>query len=298
MTAPAKLSVFILTYNEERNLPACLESLAGFSDDVHVVDSISSDRTVDIARAAGAAIHQRKFDTFARQCNWALDNVPFKHDWIMRLDADERLTKELVAELRETLASPPAELSGIILKKRMYFMGRWIRYGRMYPMLRLCVYRRDSGRYEDLEEEQFVVTRGRTITSKHDFFENNLNNDLPFFTRKHVEYAEDEAREFLNKSGSGQLKPRLFGNKIERTRWLKLNLYNHAPLGVRALLYFLYRYIFCLGFLDGREGLVFHTLQAFWYRFYVDARIHELRSRWNETETSSGAAPAAKETAS
>jgi glycosyltransferase involved in cell wall biosynthesis len=279
------LSIFVLTYNEERNLPACLASIRGLSDDVHIIDSFSSDRTLEIAKDSAAKIHQRAFDTFARQCNWALDHVPFQHGWVMRLDADERLYPETVLEIQERLAKAKDDLSAIILKKRMYFMGRWIRYGRMYPMLRLCIYRRDVGRYEDLEEEQFVVTYGRTVIAEKDFFENNVNNDLPFFTRKHVDYAEDEVREFLSCTTAGNLKPRVFGNKIERTRWLKLNIYNQAPLGTRALLYFLYRYIFCLGFLDGREGLIFHTLQAFWYRFYVDARIYEVRTRWQDDHT-------------
>lgn len=277
------LSVYVLTFNEARNLPACLASLADLSDDVHIVDSYSSDETLDIAKKAGAHIHQRKFDSFARQCNWALDNAPFKNAWIMRLDADERLTSETILEIRDLISNASADLTAVILKKRMYFMGRWIRYGRMYPMLRMCIYKRDAGRYEDLEEEQFVITYGRTIIAKNDFFENNLNNDLPYFTAKHVDYAEDEAREFLSASPKGELVPSLFGNKIERTRWLKLKIYNRAPLGMRALLYFMYRYIFCLGFLDGREGLIFHTLQAFWYRFYVDARIYELRTRWQQT---------------
>lgn len=276
------LSVFVLTYNEERNLPECLASIKGLSEDVHIIDSHSTDRTLEIATEFGAGVHQRTFDSFARQCNWALDKVPFKHGWVMRLDADERLTPEVAHEIQGILANASDDLSAIILKKRLYFMGRWIRYGRMYPMLRLCIYRREVGRYEDLEEEQFVVKHGQTITAKNDFFEDNLNNDLPYFTAKHIDYAEDEAGEFLNRTGEGELKPRLLGNKIERTRWLKLNIYNRAPLGLRALLYFLYRYIFCLGFMDGREGLIFHTLQAFWYRFYVDARVYEMRKRWWE----------------
>lgn len=276
------LSVFVLTYNEERNIRRCLESVRSLSDDIHVVDSYSKDETISIVRSCGGQIYQRKFDTFGRQCNWALEAVPFRYDWIMRLDADERITADLAKELEGTIAHAPEDISGIILKKRLYFMGRWIRYGRMYPMLRLCVYRKGSGHYEDLEEEQFVLHHGRTITARNDFYENNLNNDLPYFTSKHIDYAEDESREFLSKTGSGALRPKLFGNKIERTRWLKLNVYNRAPLGLRPLLYFLYRYIVCLGFLDGRPGFIFHTLQAFWYRFYVDARIHELRSRWWE----------------
>lgn len=279
------LSIYILTYNEERNVRDCIQSVKDISDDIHVVDSYSDDSTLAIAKEYGCTVHQRSFDTFARQCNWALDTIPFKHDWVMRLDADERLTPELVRELVETIASIRSDVSGLILKKRLYFMGRWIKYGRMYPMLRLCVYRKGLGYYEDLEEEQFIIRSGRTIILKNDFFENNLNNNLPYFTRKHIEYAEDECKEFLNRIGSGDLKPKLFGNKIERTRWLKLNIYNKLPLFTRPFVYFCYRYFCCLGFLDGVPGLIFHLLQGFWYRFYIDARVYEVKSRWdNKTD--------------
>jgi glycosyltransferase involved in cell wall biosynthesis len=269
------ISVFILTYNEENNLEECIRTAALISDDIHIVDSFSTDRTLEIGAAHGCTVHQRKFDTFARQCNWGLETVAFRHDWIMRLDADERLTPELVAELKTFIQTAPADVGGMVVKKRMYYMGRWIRHGRVYPMLRLCVYRRGSGYYEDVEEEQYILKTGRSVISKCDFYEDNLNNDLPFFIHKHVEYAEDESDEFIQKSSVAEMKPSLFGNKIERTRWLKLNIYNRAPLGLRALLYFLYRYVILLGFLDGRPGLIFHLLQGFWYRFYVDARIYE-----------------------
>jgi glycosyltransferase involved in cell wall biosynthesis len=277
------LSIYVLTYNEERNLRACLESITGLSDDVHIIDSHSTDRTLEIAREYGCSVHHRAFDTFPRQCNWALDNVSFKHEWILRLDADERVTPDLARELKDTIASVPSDVTGIAVKKRLYFMGRWIKHGRMYPMLRMCIHQRVAGRYDELGYDgQFVLKSGRTITAQHDFFENNLNNDLPFFTRKHMDYSENEARELINQAGAGGLTPRLFGNKIERTRWLRLNVYNRTPLFVRPFVYFIYRYLFCLGFLDGTPGLIFHILHGFWYRFYVDARIWEIRERWQE----------------
>lgn len=270
-----KLSVFILTFNERENITACLDSAFAVSDDVHLMDSFSTDETLAIAKARGAKVWQRKFDSFARQCNWALDNITFQNEWILRLDADERLTSELVKEVKTRLPQMKNDTVAVIFPKRMYFMGRWMRYGRMYPMLRLCLYRRDCGRYEDLEEEQFIVKSGNTIQFKNDFFEENQNNGLDYFTMKHLEYARDEAKEFLRGAPESQLKPNLFGNKIARTRWLKTRLYNRLPIGFRPLIYFLYRYLVCGGFLDGREGLIFHGLQGFWYRFYVDALIFE-----------------------
>ncbi|RME59676.1 glycosyltransferase family 2 protein [Candidatus Parcubacteria bacterium] len=277
-----KVSVYVLTYNEEKNLRECLESAKLVSDDIHVVDSCSSDKTLEIAEEYGCYIHQRKFDTFARQCNWALETIPFKHEWIIRLDADERIPGSLAEEIQEYAHTLGEDVTGVMFKKRLYFMGRWIRYGRMYPMLRLAMFRKGSGYYEDKEEEQYVLTRGRYITAKHDFYECNQNNTLPFFTMKHLDYAEDEVKEALDEELDHEITPKLFGNKIERTRWLKVHVYSHVPLFVRPWLYFFYRYFFCLGFLDGIPGLIFHTLQAFWYRFYVDARIYEMRSNWRE----------------
>ena len=143
----AKISVFILTLNEEENIVPLLTSLKGFSDDVIIVDSFSTDKTLDICQAAGARIFQNKFVKHAPQCNWALETIEFKYDWILRLDSDELLPDKLKAELTSTVEGLPVDVTGIYLNRRQYFMNRWLRHGAMYPQQGLWQWVRGSGGY-------------------------------------------------------------------------------------------------------------------------------------------------------
>jgi len=278
-------TLIILTYNEEQNIERCLESVKDFTDDIVIVDSFSTDATLKICEAFGCRIYQHKFINQAIQFNWALDNVPLDRPWILRLDADERLPTNLKLELLELVRTCGPDTTSIYLNRRMYFMNRWLRHGGLYPHYILRVFRRGSARYEEKTEEHLVLTTGRAIYARHDFLEDNRQNDLKYWLRKHDDLSDGEIRDTLleTRDPERDLKPRLFGNKVERTRWLKTHVYVRSPLFVRALLYFLYRYVLRLGFLDGVPGLIFHVLQAFWYRFYVDARIYEARSHWQST---------------
>ena len=280
----ANVSVFILTYNEEANIAACLASLAGFSDDVVAVDSYSSDRTLELSAAAGARIFQHRFTNHARQCNWAIDTIDFRHDWVMRMDSDEILPDKLKAELDALTGTLDPEVTGIYLNRRHYFMNRWLRHGGIYPHRILRVWRKGAGRFEDKTEEHFVLKHGRSVKARNDFLEDNRNNDLGFWLRKHAELADGEVDDTrgVTRDARKDLEPSLFGEKVQRTRWLKVNVYGRTPLFLRALLLFVYRYVIRLGFLDGMPGFIFHVNQAFWYRFFVDARIWEMRSGWQE----------------
>ena len=281
----AAISVFILTYNEEVNIQACLESLAGFTGDIVFVDSYSTDKTLEMGRAAGARIFQNKFVNHAVQCNWAIDTIEFKYDWILRMDSDELLPEKLKSELAEMARTLPADVTGIYLNRRQYFMNRWLKHGGMYPHFILRAWRKGAGRFENKTEEHFVLARGTTVKAKNDFLEDNRINDLRFWVRKHADLADGEVRDTLGETQaqSDDLKPELLGEKVQRTRWLKQNVYQRSPLFLRAFLYFLYRYVFRLGFLDGTPGFIFAVNQAFWYRFFIDSRIWEIRSRWQET---------------
>jgi hypothetical protein len=216
------------------------------------------------------------------QCNWALDHVPFDRPWILRLDSDEILPVKLKHELVKIMDSSGPDITGIYLNRRMYFMNRWLKHGGMYPHHILRVFRKGAGRYEEKTEEHLVLKTGRAIYATHDFLEDNRQNTLKYWLRKHDDLSDGEIRDTLleTRDTTRDLTPRLFGTKVERTRWLKTYVYASSPLFLRGLLYFLYRYVLRLGFLDGVPGLIFHVLQAFWYRFYIDARIYEIRSRW------------------
>ena len=166
------LTAIVLTYNEEIDLPACLDSLGRLECRIVVVDSGSDDRTVDIARQAGAEVFHHEFESQAQQLNWALDNVPMDAEWLLRLDADERITPELADELTERLARPADGVTGLYFKRREYFMGRWIRHGGYYPTWLLRVWKRGAARCEDRSmDEHMVLSEGEAAFLDHDIVE-------------------------------------------------------------------------------------------------------------------------------
>jgi glycosyltransferase involved in cell wall biosynthesis len=279
------ISILILTYNEEHNIGRCLESVKDFTDDIVIVDSFSTDGTLKICEAFRCRIYQHAFINQAIQVNWALNNVPLDRPWILRMDSDEMLPAKLKRELLELTTSCSPDITGIYLNRRTFFLNRWLKHGGMYPHYILRVFRKGVGRYEEKTEEHLVLSTGRAIYATHDFIEDNRQNTLKYWLRKHDDLSDGEIRDTLleTRDPERDLKPRLFGNKVERTRWLKTHVYARSPLFLRALLYFLYRYFLRFGFLDGVPGLIFHVLQAFWYRFYIDARIYETCSRWQST---------------
>ena len=280
-----QFSVIILTFNEEDNIRRCLDSINDFTEDIIIVDSFSTDATLKICEKYGCRVFQHAFTNQAVQFNWALDNVPWERPWTLRLDADEVLPDKLKQELRELTATCGPEVTGIYLNRRMYFMNRWLKHGGMYPHYILRVFRKGAGRYEEKTEEHFVLTSGRAIYAQNDFLEDNRQNTLKYWLKKHDDLSDGEIRDTLleTRNPGLDLKEDLFGNKVERTRWVKTHVYAKLPLFFRAFFYFIYRYFLRLGFLDGVPGLIFDVLQAFWYRFYIDARIYETRVNWQST---------------
>lgn len=269
------LSVIILTKNEAANLPTCLVSLAALQAEIFVVDSGSTDQTIDIAKAANCHVFYHAWENHAKQLNWALEYLPITTPWIMRLDADERLTPELAAELNQLPLSPDS-ITGYQVKRRVFFMGRWMRHGGYYPTWLLRVWRIGLGTCEARSmDEHIVLSEGRIANLQHDIIDEN-HKGLSFWIDKHNSYADREVQDLLNLSihEDALLKTNQFLQANQR-RWVKKNLYGRSPLFLRAFLYFLLRYFIGLGFLDGIEGLIFHILQGFWYRFLVDAKIYE-----------------------
>jgi glycosyltransferase involved in cell wall biosynthesis len=277
------LAVVILTHNEERHISRALTSVAQIATEVFVVDSFSSDRTVELAQAQGATVLQNKFINYAKQFQWALDNAPITASWVMRLDADEVIEADLSARIRNELPRLPEDVVGINLKRKHIFLGRWIRHGGRFPLLLLRIWRRGHGRIEDRWMDEHMILRGgRTVTFDGGFADHNLN-DLTFFTDKHNRYATREAIDVINE------RRRLFRRDVDLVteegsrqaaikRWIKEKLYNRVPYQISTPAYFLFRMVFQLGFLDGKEGLVYHGLQGLWYRFLVGAKVQELEA--------------------
>ena len=278
------LTVIILTFNEERHIERAIRSLGGLATDIFVVDSFSTDSTAATAERLGAKVLRNRFVNQAKQFQWALDNAPVRTGWIMRLDADETLEPELVGEIRATLSNLPPDVVGVNLRRRHIFMGRWIQHGGRYPLILLRIFRRGFGSVEDRwMDEHLTVRDGKTVTFTQDFSDINLG-DLASFTGKHNDYATREAIDVLDrKYGLGLSRERSLPETAPRQavarRFVKERIYSKAPLWLGPAGYFFYRYILRLGFLDGREGLVYHVLQGFWYRFLVGARILEFEKR-------------------
>jgi len=283
------ISVIILTRDEEANIGKCIESILPLTDEFHIIDSGSSDRTAEIAEGLGGRVIHREWTNYADQFNWALDNLDISSDWVMRMDADETLTPELVTALKGFLANPPEGVTGVYVRRRVYFMGRWIRHGGYYPTWLLRIFRKGIGHCEaQWMDEHVVVSEGNTIFMKADIIDDN-RKDLTFWTDKHNHYASREVLDILDKARKVH---DVMGDDLQgqaRTRrWVKDRLYGRMPLFFRPFLYFLYRYFIRLGFLDGREGLIFHFLQGFWYRFLVDAKLFEYRRRQQKAVMADG----------
>lgn len=275
----ADLTVLIITKNEEKNIRKCIRSLRGIAERIVVVDSFSTDRTAALAKKLGADVYTHPFEDHASQLNWGLEHTDISTEWVMRVDADEELTKELAEEIRRKLPGLSRRVTGVMLRRRVYFMGRWIKHGGIYPTYLLRIFRHGKAICEQaLMDEHFLLTEGESVRFSKDLIDNNTK-DLEWWTNKHNWYSNKELEEHLEQQQSLKqgttMKPRLFGGQAERKRWLKYMLYYRTPLMRRARWYFLYRYIFRLGFLDGPEGLAFHFLQGYWYRFLVDAKIYE-----------------------
>jgi glycosyltransferase involved in cell wall biosynthesis len=259
------------------NLPACLESVRALGGPVFVVDSGSTDRTTEIARAFGAEVVVHEFRTQAQQLNWALEALPLETEWVLRLDADERLTPELAEELRTTLPALGDDVTGLYFKRRVYFLGRWIRHGGYYPTWLLRVWRRGCARSEDREmDEHMILLRGRHEYLRHDIEEKN-QKDLAAWVDRQNRYSTREVAALLDGARQAEITPSARGTPEARRRWLKYGVYLRFPLFFRAVLYFLWRYFFRLGFLDGKPGLIFHFLQGCWHRFLIDAKLYEAR---------------------
>ncbi|MDF2926671.1 MAG: glycosyl transferase 2 family protein [Paenibacillaceae bacterium] len=279
------LTVVILTKNEEANIAKCISSFRGLAKRIVVVDSFSTDRTKEICLGLGLDFYEHAFTDHAAQLNWALTNTAITTGWTMRMDADEELTPELCQEISSKLASLPEPVNGIILKRRVYFMGRWIKHGGMYPQCLLRIFRTGTAVCEQKRmDEHMVLLQGQSVTFTHDMNDNNTKS-LEWWTQKHNWYSNKEATEFLSEKNNihvhDEIQPNLFRGQAARKRWFKTRIYYKIPLFKRPRWYFLYRYFFQLGFLDGKEGLVFHFLQGYWYRFLVDAKIYEYQKYKN-----------------
>jgi glycosyltransferase involved in cell wall biosynthesis len=271
------ISVIVLTFNSAVTLPQTLAAARLVSDDIHVVDSFSTDGTVALAREAGAAVAQHAFERYDLQRNWAIETLPLKHGWELHLDADERLTPALAAEINRVMANPPETIDGYMIPRLIHFLNAPIRHGGMYPNWHLRLFRRGKGRCERrLYDQHFLLPGGGRVERLKQPMIDDMRMSLDEWTRRHLRWAEAQAAMAIEGGGEGEISGRWTGSPIERKRALR-RFYGRAPALLRPFLFFFYRYVLRLGFLDGVPGLIFFVLQTFWFHFFVDARVYERR---------------------
>lgn len=258
----------------------CIASLGGIAREIVVADSFSSDATLDIARAHGARVIQREWVNYATQFNWALTQLDADTDWVLRIDADEVLTPELAAEIQRRLQGLGPDVDGVYWGRRMTFQGRLIRHGGVFPVRVLRLFRYGRGQCENRWMDEHIKVAGPTVDFVGEMIDDNLNS-LTWWTDKHNKYASREAVDLLNLEFGfmphDSVASLRGGEQAEVKRWLKEVVYARLPGGFRAFVYFFYRYVIRLGFLDGQAGTAFHFLQGFWYRYLVDAKVAEVK---------------------
>lgn len=278
------VTLLVTTRNEAANIERCLSSAHQFVDQIFVIDSDSEDETVSLARkyaeVVNLAYDHSKIIPWIYQ--WGLDNLRIRNDWVMILEADQMLTPELKAELERVFSSPQVVEDGFYVRRRQVFRGKALRFGGYGSKYMLKLFRRAAGELDPEETDTRVYVKGMVGRLRSPIIEENRKEDaILFYLQKHLRYADAFAREELQRREEGfkwKQQPKLFGTPDQRVLWLK-QVFFGLPLYIRPFLYFFYRYVILLGFLDGKQGAIFHFMQAFWFRLVWDIRLEELKAK-------------------
>lgn len=274
------ITAIILTYNEEKNIQDCLDSLKGWIDEIIVVDSYSTDETLNlITQYPDVKVIQNKFENYSQQRNWAFDNLEIGNQFIFNLDADHRVMPQLRDELFDYFARGiPEEINGFMASRRTMFLGKWIKRGGHFPVYHGVIFRKGFGQCEQKKYDQHFLIQGKCIVLKGNVID-IITESLSVFTERHNRWSTLEAEDFLEyqiSKGEGRVKALKEGNEMEKRRYKRMKYYSYPPF-LRVFLYFFHRFIIKGGFREGVPGLIFHFLQGFWFRFLVDAKIWELK---------------------
>jgi glycosyltransferase involved in cell wall biosynthesis len=275
------VTLVVTTRNEEANIGRCLSSADGLVDQIFVIDSESEDSTAQIAREYAQVVilpyDHGKIIPWIYQ--WGLDNLPIRNEWVMILEADQAITQPLREELLTLFSSSNIAEEGFYIRREQVFRGQRLRFGGYGSKYMLKLFRRSTAQLDPEESDTRVYVQGKVRRLSSPIVENNVKeDDILFYLQKHLRYAETFAREeALRRKGlvAWKVRPAFFGTPDQRVLWLK-RLYFRLPLYVRPFAYFFYRYFILLGFLDGKQGSIFHFLQAFWFRLILDIRLDEI----------------------
>lgn len=279
------IAAIILTKNEEKHIARCINSLKGICEEIFVIDSLSTDRTCEIAEELGAKVYKNPWKNYATQFNYGVYQCPIQSEWIWRIDADEFLEGNIGTAVKNTLSNCSENVNGVYVRKRIDFMGRPLLHGGWYPSYHLKIFRKGHGDCENRwMDEHIRIFDGTTITIEEGNQVDANLNDLTWWTEKHNGYATREMVDMLMMeygldAKAQEVIPKFWGTEEQRKRWLKIK-YIKSPLFVRPFINFFLRYILKGGFLDGKEGFIWHILQGFWYRMLVDAKIFEIKKQF------------------
>lgn len=281
----ADLTAIILTKNEELNIEKCISSIGYLAKRIVVIDSYSTDDTVKIAKSKGAEVYQHEFINYSKQFLYGLQETQIETKWVLRIDADERLTEASCMEVEQLCnQNEQTDINGIILRFEVTFLGKKLRHGGIYPFRKLLVFKYGIGTIENRNmDEHIILSAGRSIEVKNDS-EHHDYKDLTYFIQKHNWYASREVMDYIQNRETNQESGKELNRKAGIKRYIKFHIYYKLPMGMRAHMYYLYRYYVQLGFLDGKEGKIYAFMQAYWYRYLVDAKIYEWQLKQNKKD--------------
>lgn len=278
--AKKKVSVIILTLNEEKNIEQCLQSVYGWTDDVQIIDSNSTDNTVKIARKYTNNVYIVEEGHWANIRNWAMSNIPLKYEWVMFVDADEWLTEELKNEIIQKINSNPDEI-GFYIRRRFIFLNKWLKHGGMYSKV-LRLFKHEKTEYIESGDVEYAKVKGKVGILKNDMIHQDLK---PFsaWIDKHNKISLRAAKRYIEiRGGERDLLYKPSTNEIiegEKRHWIRENVWDRIPLLLRPFFMFFYVYFIKLGFLDGKEGLIYHLNQGLWYRLLIYTKIKEMERK-------------------
>jgi len=272
------ITAIILTYNEEKHIKRCILSIKKFVKKIIIIDSFSTDKTIEIAKKFKVKVYKHKFINQAKQINWALRKIKFQTSWILRIDADEYLTKELRKDVTTHINTLNSNYDGISFNRVIKFLNKEIHYGGTSPHKTLRIWKNRKGRCENAWMDEQIIVKGKIFHLNQNLIDENLN-DLKWWKLKHRNYAKREAISFLhNKKNKNKSKFKKKLKNVRKRKYLKEKIYYKLPIFLRPLLFFLYSLIFKLGIITGWQGLVFYYYQTLWFRLLVDINI--FKSSW------------------
>ena len=268
------LTAIILTYNEEKHIERCLSSLKGLVKRIVIIDSYSTDKTLDLIKKYKADVFQNKFKNQSNQINWALSKIKFDTTWIIRVDADEYLTNNLKSKLNEILKKN-TEFDGVSFNRIVKFLNKKIIYGGTSPHKILRMWKNGKGKCEDSWMDEHIKVEGNIFHLNESLIDHNLNN-LLWFIKKHKKYAIRESISFFLNKKNKNFKLNKETKLTKKNKYYKFKIYYKLPIFIRPILFFIYSYIFRLGFLSSWQGFIYYIVQILYFRFLVDINIIKL----------------------